>query len=242
MTTTLQNIMLGEELLNAVRLCKTGLRELNRMNGATDFFHLPILMLASGIERFMKTIICCHHLSTEGEFPKKNIFLKGRSGHDLILLLDHIINKCFSEKYVSQIPAAKKDIDFLRNNTKIKRIVQILSDFGQSARYYNLNVVLGYSDPGPSPDEEWQKLEMEILKEDPQWTEKIADPSQSASNHAYINTNLTVNCEKLIRSLSRLFTIGGLGDYANSISVHTHHFLFLNDSQLGKTNYENIHI
>ena len=52
-----------------MRLLKTGLRELNRMDGSTDFFHLPILLLASGFERMMKTVICCHYLESTGEFP-----------------------------------------------------------------------------------------------------------------------------------------------------------------------------
>ena len=241
MPTTLQRAMLGEELLNAVRLLKTGLRELNRMTGATDFFHLPILLLASGFERLMKTVICCHHLNATGEFPDRSIFLRGRRGHDLIWLLNYITGRCFPESYVSRIPAARADIDFLRDDEQLRRIVRILSDFGQSARYYNLNVVLGEADPGPSPDEEWQRLEMEVLQEDPLWAERIADPSQGEYIHQYINSRLTLHCERLARSLSRLFTIGGLGELARQISAHTHHFLFLMDNQLGTTDYATVH-
>lgn len=234
--------MLGEELLNAVRLLKTALRELSGMNGATDFFHLPILLLASGFERFMKIVICCHHLNVSGEFPGRSIFPKGKSGHDLIWLLDYITCKCFPQSYVSQIPAARADIEFLRVDEKLRRIVQILSDFGQSARYYNLNVVLGESDPGPSPDDEWQRLEVEILQENSHWAERLADPSHSEEIHQQINTQLTIHCEKLARSLSRLFTIGGLGELAKQISSHAHHFLFLTDKQLGITDYKTIRI
>ncbi|UCF85167.1 MAG: hypothetical protein JSV50_05905, partial [Desulfobacteraceae bacterium] len=98
------------------------------------------------------------------------------------------------------------DIKFLRIDEKLTRIVQILSDFGQSARYYNLNVILGDVDPGPSPDDEWQRLEMEVLQDDPSWTERIADPKQSDTIHNQINRELTVHCEQLARSLCRLFT------------------------------------
>lgn len=234
--------MIGEVLLTAVRLLKTGLRELNRMGRATDFFHLPILLLASGFERMMKTVICCHHVETTGSFPNRSAFPKGKRGHDLVWLLNQITHRCFSDEYLARIPAARADIAFLRSDPKVTKIVQILSDFGQSARYYNLNVVLGADNPGPSPDHEWQRLEMEVLQEDSSWAERIADPKQSDAIHRQVNRQLTVQCERLARSLCRLFTIGGLGELARQISPHTHHFLFLMDHQLGQTDYETVRI
>lgn len=242
MPSALQNVMIGEELLSAIRLLKTGLRELNHLDRSTDFFQLPILLLASGFERMMKTVICCHHNETVGDYPTRAVFPKGRRGHDLVLLLNQITRDCFSDPYLSHIPAVKTDIIYLRTDPRLYRIVQILSDFGQSARYYNLNVVLGEADPGPSPNDEWQKLEMEVLQEDPSWSRRIGDPKENGSIHRQINTVLTIHCEKLARALARLFTLGGLGSQAKQISQYTHHFLFLMDDQLGKTNYENIHI
>ena len=234
--------MIGEELLSAMRFLKTGLRELNRFDGSTDFFHLPILLLASGFERMMKTVICCHHLEIAGNYPTRDVFLRGRRGHDLVHLLHQFTEDCFSDAYLARIPVAKTDITFLRTDPKVSAIVQILSDFGQGARYYNLNVVLRESNPGPCPDDEWQKLEMEVLKEDPSWARRIADPKESDSIHKQINTALTVQCEKLARALARLFTIGGLGSQAKKISPHTHHFLCLTDDQLGKSDYVSMHI
>ena len=69
---------MSEELLVAIRLLKCGLRELNKLNSEHDFYHLPIQLLASGFERLMKTVICCHTLETSGEFPDRNIFPKGK--------------------------------------------------------------------------------------------------------------------------------------------------------------------
>jgi len=190
----------------------------------------------------MKTVICCYYLENTGDYPKRDVFLKGRRGHDLVHLLNQITCDCFSDAYLANIPAAKADITFLRNDPKLSTILQILSDFGQSARYYNLNVVLNEKDPGPSPDQEWQKFELEVLKEDSTYLDRIGDPSQRDSIHRQINMTLTIQCEKLARALARLLTIGGLGSQAKQISPHTHHFLFLMDDQLGKTNYENVYI
>ncbi|SEK91334.1 hypothetical protein [Ectothiorhodospira marina] len=247
MPSTLQNVMIGEELLSAMRLIKTGLRELNRMDGSTDFFHLPILLLASGFERMMKTACCCHHLETTGNYPDRRHFSKNpkRSGqptHDLMWLLDKRVRQCFSDNYHAGLPAAQSDVEFLEKDKRMRRMVKILSDFAKSARYYNLNIVFGDANPGPSPEDEWKKLEMEVLREDPSWTRRIGDQKDGDSFHRQINTALTIQCEKLARALARLFTIGGLGAQAKQISPHTHHFLFLMDDQLGKTDYERIHI
>jgi len=242
MPTVIQEVMIGEELLVAVRLLKVGLRELHRIDGATDFYHLPMLLLASGFERMMKTVICCHHLETTGNFPPSSAFTHGRRGHDLNGLLHRITQDCYSDAYLSRVPAAQTDIAFLRSDPKLAKIVEILSDFGQSARYYNLDVVLGDEDPGPSPEDEWQKLELEILKEDESWASRLGDPRESLAIHREINTALTVQCERLARALSRLFTIGGLGSLGRQISVHTHQFLFLMDDQLGATDYQHVRV
>lgn len=242
MPSTLQKVLVGEELLDSVRLLKVGLRELNKMDASTDFFHLPILLLSTGFERMMKVAICCHHLETDGEFPSRDVFPRGRRGHDLVWLLEYITDKCFTDDYLSKIPAANADISFLRDDARLKSMVQILSSFGQAARYYKLNVVFGDAKPGPSPDDEWQRLEMQVLQQDPEWTKKLSDPTQSSSVHLQVNRELTIYCEKWARSLSRLFTIGGLGAQAKQISPHVHHFLCLMDQQLGRTNYDTISI
>ncbi len=47
-----QNISAGEELLTAVRLYGSGLGQLQSLDdGASVFFHLPLLVLQQGLER-----------------------------------------------------------------------------------------------------------------------------------------------------------------------------------------------
>src|SRR5574340_1179471 len=68
---------------------------------------------------------------------------KKRNGHDLILLLDHITTNCFSDEYLTRISVGKEDIEFLRTDKHIHELVRLLSAFGQSARYYNPDVIKG---------------------------------------------------------------------------------------------------
>jgi hypothetical protein len=233
---------MAEELHTAIRLLKTGLRELSRLTAETDFFHLPILLLSSGFERMMKTAICCYQLEATGEYPGRSDFARGKQGHDLDRLLSDVTRLCYSGDYLARISTSKADLEFLRDDKRLRRIVRILSDFGLSARYYNLNVVLSEANPGPSPDDEWQQLEAEVLQEDPSWAARFDDWRQADADIVRINTDLAVQCEKLARSLSRLFAHGALGSQAETISPYAFHFLKLTDDQLGKTDYGRIDV
>jgi len=242
MPSRLQKVMAQKELRTAIGLLKCGLREMNRLDDANDFYHLPLLLLASGFERLMKTVICCHRLQTTGKFPDRSAFPKGKKGHDLVELLKIITGECFSDAYLAQVPAARNDIKFLRSDIQLRTIVKILSDFGQGGRYSALDVVIGTSSHCPSPGDEWEELEMAIVQEDPEWANEIADSAQSNALSHQVGANLTVHCERLARSLCRLFTIGGLGDFAKQASPHAFHFLLLMDDDLGKTDCEAVRI
>lgn len=87
-----QKWALTKELDAGIRLIKAGLRELQRIDGANDFFHLPMALLSQGIERLLKTIICYHYLEQRGELPPRDAFGKGVQGHNLVRHLEFIVN------------------------------------------------------------------------------------------------------------------------------------------------------
>jgi len=87
---TSQIIAIDQELLTAVRLIKCGFGQLQQMDGANDFYHLPLLALSSGFERYLKVILCFRHLERTGEFPDSDGLPRGSKGHDLELLLERV--------------------------------------------------------------------------------------------------------------------------------------------------------
>jgi hypothetical protein len=115
--------------------------------------------------------------------------------------------------------------------------MHILSDFGESARYYNLNVVLSEQNPGDSPEREWEQLESEIVKEDPEWAKELTDGNGINRTYKRIASRVTAHCERLAHGLSRLFTVGGLGEEAKRNSSYVRDFLFLMDEDLGARDY-----
>ena len=236
-STVRQDLALNDELVTSIKLIQTGLKELQHIDGANDFYHVFMLTLASGFERLMKVIICFHIVETTGTYPKKYPWRAYKKGHDLVFLLNFITEKCFSEEYLDKIPIARKDIEYLRNNQQLREYVMILSNFGQAARYYNLDIVEGNEPKTFSPDDEWAKLESSILQENPEWEKESLTNRSLAKTYNHINTEIIIRFERFARALSRLFTIGGLGDKAKRFSCAVHPFLMLSDDKLGNTIY-----
>lgn len=230
-----RKLALGEELLTSIRLISAGLGQLQALDGTDDFYHLPILSLANGFERFMKVALCFSELEKTGAYPSSNFIPTGSKGHDLELLLGRVTAECFRERYVSEIPAAKHDLEYL-GSQELRRFIRILSNFGQKARYHDLNIVIGKNDSTESPKNEWQSLEIEIILAN-DWLENSVTGSGTTDVRRKVNREVIIRLERFARAIARLFTIGRLGSEAKSYTGYLKTFLFLMDSDLGERTY-----
>lgn len=229
----LKALALDRELLNAIRLIRAGLGQLQLLDGANDFYHLPILTLANGFERLMKTILCFRELEASGQYPDRKFFqTNDRKGHDLELLLQRVKEECFLTHYVNRIPAASEDLEFLKSQ-ELAEFVGILSRFGQSARYYYLDVVLGKEPRTGDPEAEWQQLEASLVLGSANLLKTVG--TREVGNE--VRTLIVGMLERFARALSRLFTIGRLGKEARRHAGYVNCFLQLRDGQLGQIRY-----
>jgi len=231
-----QKLALDQELLNAVRLIQAGLGQLQKLDGANDFYHLPLLTLSSGFERLMKVMLCFRILEKTGEFPSPADIPSGRKGHDLELLLKKILAECFLERYVDQIPVAKEDLEYLESEEFLS-FLAVLSKFGQAARYHHLDVVLGKQPKTDAPDREWERLETAILTARPDLMKEMEKFPASNKIHKEIAVEVVARLERFARALARLFTIGGIGQEAKRYLGYISKFLHLRDESLGKNEY-----
>ena len=231
-----QKLAIDQELLNAVRLIHAGLGQLQKLDGANDFYHLPLLTLASGFERLMKVMLCFRILEQTGEFPKPEDLPSGRKGHDLEFLLKKIREECFLDHYVDQIPVAKEDLEYLESE-ELLSFLSILSRFGQAARYHHLDVVLGKQPTTDAPNREWESLETDILLKRPDLIKEMEDFPASERPQQEIAIEVVARLERFARALARLFTIGGIGKEAQRYIGYIGKFLYLRDESLGKNEY-----
>ncbi len=231
-----QKLAIDQELSNAIKLIRSGLGQLQKLGGANNFYHLPLLTLSSGFERLMKVILCFRTLEKTGEFPNPKDLPSGPEGHNLEGLLKKIRKECFLEKYVN-IPIAKEDLEYLESE-ELLSFLSILSKFGQAARYYYLDVVVGKQPKTEAPDREWERLETTIALKRPELMKEIEENPTSNKIHQEIATEVISRFERFARALARLFGIGGIGQEAGRYVGYVSKFLFLKDDSLGKNEYD----
>lgn len=148
-----------DELETAYKLIRLGFGELQNFDLVNSFYFLPFQLLSQGIERFVKVYICLAYFHAHDAFPPPKE----------IKNLSHNIDKSFSKivdnyypKY--QSPQYVLDNEFLRTNTDIRKLLNILSKFGQGARYYNFDLITeNYEQLGVSTKESWEEFENKLL-------------------------------------------------------------------------------
>jgi hypothetical protein len=232
-----QSLAFDQELPNSVRLIRAGLGQLQNLDGGNDLYHLPLLTLASGFERFMKVILCLRALEVHGEFSGGRPFPTGRDGHNLELLLERIKEACFSDLYLEGIPVTSEDVGYL-DSEELAVFTRVLSQFGQAARYYSFDVLLGKTPKTEDPESEWQRLETEILQQRDDLMRLIGAGDASEKIHGEVAATVVAILERFARALSRLFTIGRIGDEAKRYVGYIGGFLHLADGELGATAYD----
>lgn len=226
-----RKVALIEELETSIKLLKLGFGEYQNLDMSNNFYYLPFQLISIGFERLMKCYICLGHSEKFGDFPEPNLF-KYKLKHDLLKLKKHITENYFQENS----KALKEDLKFLQTDNDLEILIELLSEFGQYARYYNLNVVTGEIQPGTDVKSSWEKYETEFAIENG-LLEDLLDFEKQSEVLNLIKRNIIEKLEKFTRALARQFTLGKLGSLAQQYSSIVFGFLMLDDSDLGNTDY-----
>ena len=112
MNDTTRTMCLIEELETARNLIMLGFGELQEIRISNDFYHLPQLLLASGLERLLKCYFCLVHEARNGRYPDTS-FLKNTLGHDLLNAKTKLVEEYFA---TNGIPLVEDDLEFLKND------------------------------------------------------------------------------------------------------------------------------
>jgi hypothetical protein len=228
----LQRIYLLQELDQTVLLLNSGLAVLQISKPYHRKTFIFLTLLASGIERLLKIILCLHSLQANGEFLSRSE-LK-RLSHNISQLVDEVKARCFTTQYVKR-PVAQQDLDFLNTDIVLQEIIKLLSDFARTDRYIFMD---GISEPIMShewPDRRWETLEKLSLPEK-EYIELLTRFNiEEIAKRA--NKQLVICLERFLRSVTRLFVLADLGDEAKSKATAVSSFYMLDDRKLGTIIY-----
>lgn len=173
---------LTEEAFLSRHLVEAGLREWARANEDSLPLHAAMVLLSSGLERTLKVVKGFAVYTLEERLPTKADI---PNSHSIRRLLDDIVPLVFVEDYISD-PKAEADRDFLTSDAHVNHVVDTLSEFGGSARYYNMSIARGEEWLGPSPEESWWQVEWEALKEPGPSTRELVDGRMAVEEAAVV--------------------------------------------------------
>lgn len=238
---TLQKISAGEELLTAVRLYASGIGQLESLDdGASDFFHLPLLALQQGLERWVKISLCFHYLDKFAEFPDLGYFPRSKHGHNIQPLLHKLVSEAYTSEFEAKFNYVKQDRVFLKSKP-FRGYLIALSDFGVSSRYFHLNTVLGEEIDFNSPEQAWQDVEGKVLE----YNQGLQDEFYASEGAQEVLLKVLAESRGILvrcgRALARLLVLGALGDEAKRYTGYVSKFLQLVDDELITVNFEPFH-
>ena len=159
--------------------------------------------------------------------------------HDLQYLLQLLIDVCNEKRYANKFQAASEDIIFITTDSELTKIVGSLSNYAQGGRYYNLDILVKGHSVYSEPKQSWEFLEAYIMENRNQ-LDKFYKSLDLQEFYKLVNHELVVIIEKLMRALSRLFTLADFGTLAKQVSPLVFDFLMLSESDLGQTDYRTI--
>lgn len=233
----IKNLALIEEVRTAIYLIQEGLISLNRLDGANDFAHLPILLLSNGFERLLKMVICLDYLERKGQFPNDSSFHEYKH-HKVEKLLEQVIDIAHKWNYSKRCEATKKDMEFLEGDDDLKRVVTLLEKYADAGRYYNIDVIVGKKHSADDdPVRLFDSYCDDIFFSQSDWQNKITGENlgeKMGANIRYVNHHITTLLQRFARALCRMFTMGRLGQIGSQQTGTIGCFLFLQDKDLGQ--------
>ena len=158
MNETNRNIAVVIEIENSIKYLRNGLAEIQKITAANDFYDPLLIYLSGGFERLFKSMICLNFKEKNGRLPNRKELMEGKDGHDIEYLKDKIDKMCIPIDSLF----ARMDYEIITKDIVINQICKTLSKYGQDARYFNLDVILG-KEQEFSAKNEWEKTKILLI-------------------------------------------------------------------------------
>ncbi|MBN2818509.1 MAG: hypothetical protein JXP36_06050 [Bacteroidales bacterium] len=235
MNDTYRNIAVVIEIGNSIKYLRNGLAEIQKISAANDFYDPVLIYLSGGLERLFKSMLCLNFKEINSRLPNPGEIWNYRQGHDIELLKNKIENICIPINR----PFAKDDYKIITKDETINAICKALSKYGQKARYFNLDAILGTEQEFDSK-KEWELIETEVLKDffgEKEFYKKLSDLKQLDDIYLKSNHLLVSKIEVFIRAITRQFIFGNFSNESKTFVFEIESFTNIEDNQIGTIDY-----
>lgn len=207
-----QRLALLNGLTDASRLIELGMDELHVVDGANESTHPLLHLLSHGFERLVKYTLFLA-MSAQNAAPPDAKYMKDLS-HDIEKALVDLLALVSPDPEYADRPAAALDLDFMRNDPDLKRLLALLSRFGKLDRYYDLNVLIDAkaAELTMDPSAEWKEIEDDFVFRIPGALDAIgSDPTAASRLLIQANRDIAAVLDRFHRCLTRMWFWGALG-------------------------------
>lgn len=214
------------ELDAALAMISTGLTSLGARPRNLD---AAMQQLAPGYEHFLKLTFILAQAHLQRSRPDWKT-LKGHS-HDLVGLLDTLIECVGDADDYATRPVVVEDLDFMRSDEGIRSLVEVLSHFGKYGRYARLDDLVKDDRFGPDgdPSRRWEEIEQELVWARSDTTEIV----ESMDLLTPATFEVRMRLQRLARAVGRMWVFGALGKEGPiHLGVLTQ-FTHISDEELG---------
>lgn len=207
-----QKLALLNGITDASSLIEIGMAQLHAIDGANESVHGMLHLLSHGFERLVKYTLFLA-MSAQNGAPPDAAYMK-RLSHDIQKALSDLIDLVAHDPEYADREAAQDDLDFLRDDPDLKRLLILLSRFGQLDRYYDLNMLV---DPKSAestidPAEEWREIENDFVDRIPGALDALAsDPTAASRLITQAIRDIAIVLDRFHRALTRMWFWGALG-------------------------------
>lgn len=229
-----------QEVEASFKFIESGIINLKEQKFAVLNNHVTLQLLAAGFERLLKILLLLKEKKLNGEFPELQLarkqFYKYNGGHGIGIMLAELLEYSDGVEKMKDIPMVEEDIRFLKEDGKFANLIEILSEFAISQRYFYIDtIVLNKENTAANPFVKFSAFVYSFNKD------------LNTNNLSYEEedklaiTNSIICIEKGVRAISRFFT-HGLGNLGRQYYGDFSRFIFLKDKDLGTLNYTKKHI
>ncbi len=212
-------------LVSAMEMLSSGLTALQVTEREPDLDSV-LQQLAMGFERFLKVTLMEVTRNTTGRRPQWE-GVKGLS-HNLLAVLDALTAEAQKVPEYTKRPACQADLAFLESEIGLRRLLDILGDFGGRGRYSQIDGLLkGTFNPDSDPKTRWGAIETELLLERPDFEAIQTTEVVQASSE-----EIVARLQRMARAIARMWTLGAVGVEGGQFCGVIGTYLFLRDEEL----------